>query len=114
MAVAAWGRFALWKAFEIEEPSAYRPMGPRVFPILISTSLIVFGLLFVVQTLRGTDVAVEERSGELRDADHKQAAFIVGLLVTAGCCSTALGTSRDHPLLPAVTTCSAAASRYTT
>jgi putative tricarboxylic transport membrane protein len=82
VAVAAWGGFALWKAFEIEEPSAYRPMGPRVFPILISTSLIVLGLLFVVQTLRGTDVAVEEHvAGELREADHKQAALIVGLLV---------------------------------
>ena len=57
-------------------------MGPRVFPILISTALIILGVLFVVQTLRGADALVEEHvAEELRDADHKQAAFIVGLLV---------------------------------
>ena len=81
-AVAAWGAFALWKAFDIDVPSGYRPMGPRVFPILISTALIILGVLFVVQTLRGTDVAVEEHvANELVEADHKQAVFVVGLLI---------------------------------
>lgn len=77
-----WGGFALWKSFDIRQPSAYRPMGPRVFPVIISCSLIVIGALFVIETLRGADAAVTEHvSEELRTADHKQAALVVALLI---------------------------------
>ena len=81
-AVALWGGFALWKAFDIRQPSAYRPMGPRVFPVIISISLIVLGVLFIIETLRGADEAVEKHVvAEHRTADHKQAAIIVCLLI---------------------------------
>ncbi len=77
-----WGGFALWKAFDIRQPTAYRPMGPRVFPVIISCSLIVIGVLFVIETLRRADEAVEDHvAEELRTADHKQAAFVVALLL---------------------------------
>jgi putative tricarboxylic transport membrane protein len=82
VAVALWGGFALWKAFEIPQPTAYRPMGPRVFPVMISVALIVLGVLFVIETLRGADEAVEQHVvDEHRTADHRQAAIIVGLLI---------------------------------
>jgi putative tricarboxylic transport membrane protein len=81
-AVTLFGAFALWKAFEIEQPTAYRPMGPRVFPVLISVALIVLGVLFVVETLRGADPEVEQHvATELRTADHFQVVLVVGLLV---------------------------------
>ena len=81
-AVALWGAFALWKAFEIRQPTAFRPMGPRVFPVVISISLIVLGALLVIETLRGADPAVEEHvAAERESADHKQAAFVVALLL---------------------------------
>jgi putative tricarboxylic transport membrane protein len=81
-AVALWGGFALWKAFEIRQPTSYRPMGPRVFPVIISCALIGLGVLLVIETLRGADAAVEDHvTHERRTSDHKQAAFIVGLLL---------------------------------
>ena len=81
-AVALFGAFALWKAFEIRQPTAYRPMGPRVFPVLISVTLIVLGVLLVVETLRGADPDVDEHvAEELRTSDQWRAAVIVGLLV---------------------------------
>ena len=81
-AVAMWGGFALWKAFDIPQPSAYRPMGPRVFPVIISSSLIVLGVLFIIETLRGADEAVERHvDAEARTADHRHAAIILGLLI---------------------------------
>lgn len=81
-AVALWGGYALWKAYDIRQPTAYRPMGPRVFPVIISAALIVLGVLFVIETLRRADDAVEKHvATELRTADHRQAAMIVGLLI---------------------------------
>lgn len=81
-AITLFGAFTLWKAFEIRQPTAYRPMGPRVFPVLISVTLIVLGVLFIVETLRGADDEVEEHvATELRTADQRQAAIIVALLV---------------------------------
>ena len=81
-AVALWGGFALWKAFNIPQPSAYRPMGPRVFPVIISTALIVLGVLFIIETMRGADNAVEQHvAAEHRTADHRQAAIVVALLI---------------------------------
>jgi putative tricarboxylic transport membrane protein len=81
-AITLFGAFTLWKAFEIRQPTAYRPMGPRVFPVLISVTLIVLGVLFIVETLRGADEQLEEHvATEQRTADHRQAAIIVGLLV---------------------------------
>lgn len=82
LAVAVWGGFALWKAFDIRQPTAYRPMGPRVFPVIISCSLIAVGVLFVIETWRRADAGVEVHvAGELQTADHKQAALVVTLLV---------------------------------
>jgi putative tricarboxylic transport membrane protein len=80
--VALWGAFALWTAFDIEQPTAYRPLGPRVFPVVVSTAMILLGVLLIVETLRGADHLVEDHvTEERRSSDHKQAAFVVVLLI---------------------------------
>jgi putative tricarboxylic transport membrane protein len=81
-AITAFGAFALWKAFEIAQPTAYRPMGPRVFPVIISVSLIILGVLFIIETLRGADPDLEEHvATELRTADQRQVAILIATLV---------------------------------
>ena len=82
LVVAGWGAFALWKAFEIEQPTAYRPMGPRVFPVIISNGLIVCGLALVVQVLRGADRYLTNHvEEELRSSDPALVALVIGLLI---------------------------------
>lgn len=80
-AVIAFGVFALWKAFEIAQPSAYRPMGPRVFPVIISAGLIVIGVAFVAQVWRrGDDFLLTHVDEEIRTAEHGLAALVIVLL----------------------------------
>ena len=81
-AVAAWGVFALWKAFEIDQPTAFRPMGPRVFPVAISVGLIVVGVAFVVQVWRRGDEYLQTHvETELETTEPRQAAAVLAVLI---------------------------------
>lgn len=80
--VAVWGVVVLVLAFSIRQPTAFRPLGPRVFPVAIATALFFLGVSLVVQTIRGSDAAVVRHVDEsIAETSFLQAGGMIALLV---------------------------------
>jgi putative tricarboxylic transport membrane protein len=50
LSVVVLGAVGLWGAGQIRQPGGYSPVGPRVFPYVVSIGLLGFGLLFLART----------------------------------------------------------------
>lgn len=79
IAVAALGGFILATTGDIYQPPSSTTVGPRVFPYVVGTGLLLIGVLLVVAVLRGR-LGSPEASEDV-DADARTSWGTVALLV---------------------------------
>lgn len=80
--VVALGAFALARAHTIVEPLSAGSVGPRLFPYVVGTALVLTGLAVLVGVLRGDRGQAEESEDVAADAptDWVTVGALVGLL----------------------------------
>lgn len=76
--IALFGAWFLWEAMALREGPGYAAVGPRVFPLIVGTGLLLSGLAVLVGSLRGrrgrgeaartTDAARATDAGRSTDA----------------------------------------------
>lgn len=79
VAVLALGVVAAYQAVQLGREEGYGPGGPAFFPLIVSAGLLLFGILFLVQTTIRPDPILQQIVAE-EAATHRLA---VGLLVAA-------------------------------
>lgn len=78
--ILAFGVVTAYQTVQLGAEEGYGPAGPAFFPLVISAGLLLFGSLFLLQTLVRPDPALREHVAEEESATHWST---VGLLVVA-------------------------------
>lgn len=76
--VVALGAVGLYGAGQIREPGGYSPVGPRVFPYVVSLGLLAFGLLFLARTTFWPDRELIERAVSEESTTHWPTPLLLG------------------------------------
>jgi putative tricarboxylic transport membrane protein len=82
-AMIAFGVVALMATFAIRQPGGYSPIGPRIFPLVVSLGLLFFGALFLLRVTLRRDRELVERAGEEDRATHWPIPGWLGLALVA-------------------------------
>jgi putative tricarboxylic transport membrane protein len=74
----AIGSVGLWGAGRIRQPGGYSPVGPRVFPYVVSIGLLAFGLLFLARATIWPDRELLAKAGEEAAGTHWPTPLLLG------------------------------------
>lgn len=78
--ILTFGAVAAYQTVRLGAEEGYGPAGPAFFPLIVSAGLLLFGALFLLQTLVRPDPMLREHVAEEAAATHWGT---VGLLVVA-------------------------------
>jgi putative tricarboxylic transport membrane protein len=80
IAILALGLVVAYQTVQLGREEGYSPGGPAFFPLIVSAGLLLFGILFLLQTTVRPDPVLRENVAEEEAATHWST---VGLIIAA-------------------------------